>query len=348
MEKIFPFLALYTALAIIIASSISTCTGFMTSEGDTVLVGHNKDWNDPDFWIRFFSPENVNDFNVITLNYSFTQPIIKKVDVGRDVYDTIIMSSAPNSGSVGVPCLPARGAYILVPQKTKISKISCSTDNKISLGFDYNVIPVSQPIPLSQTNLTSVPTPNEKIYETSEMFPGKVFTEIGTYSFRGYEILVLMLHPVQYVPATGELSYYENITISVETVKDENINTLFRGLKQDTSELRTKIDNPEVITTYSNKLLYSDLFDSYELLIITTDELNDAFERLKNVHTAEGITTVIKTLTDIGSSDPEDIRDFIRDEYINNNIEYVLLGGDDNIVPARQLCVRPWPGETPD
>jgi hypothetical protein len=170
--------------------------------------------------------ENVNDFNVITINYSFTQPIIKKVDVGKDVYDTIVMSSAPNSGSVGEPCLPARGAYILVPQKTKINKISFSTDNKISLGVDFKVIPVSQPIPLSQTNLASVPTPNEKIYETTEMFPGKIVTEIGTYSFRGYEILVLMLHPVQYVPGTGELIYYENITISVETVKDEYINNL--------------------------------------------------------------------------------------------------------------------------
>ena len=89
-------------------------------------------------------------------------------------------------------------------------------------------------------------------------------------------------------------------------------------------------------------------FDSYGLLILTTDSLKSGFEPLKNAHDAKGLNTVIKTLTDVGSSDPEDIRDFIRDEYINNNIEYVLLGGDDDIVPARQLNVRPYPGTSPD
>ncbi len=300
----------------------------------------------------FLSPlvfaENVNDFNAITINYSFTQPVIKKVDVGKDIYDSIIMPSAPSGGSVGEPCLPVKGAYILLPQKTRIDKISVSTDNKISLGFNFKVIPVSQSVPLSQISLASIPTPNEKIYENSEIFPEEVFTEIGTYSFRGYQILVLMLHPVQYVPTTGELVYYENIKISVETVKNEHMNTLFRGLDQDISELRTMIDNHEVITTYSNKLSSSELLDGYELLILTTDELKDVFEDLQNVHNAEKVDTVIKTLTDVGSSDPEDIRDFIRDEYVNNNIEYLLLGGDDNIIPARQLCVISEIGAPPD
>ena len=36
----------------------SACTGFTYSEENQVLVGSNEDWNDYDFWIRFFPAEN--------------------------------------------------------------------------------------------------------------------------------------------------------------------------------------------------------------------------------------------------------------------------------------------------
>jgi hypothetical protein len=40
----------------------------------------------------------------------------------------------------------------------------------------------------------------------------------------------------------------------------------------------------------------------------------------------------------------EDIRDFIRDEYIGAGIEYLLIGGDADMVPARDLWVEAWSG----
>ena len=48
---------------------------------------------------------------------------------------------------------------------------------------------------------------------------------------------------------------------------------------------------------------------------------------------------MIKTLTDIGGSDLESIRNYIRDAYTNWGIEYVLIGGDDTVVPAPMLWV---------
>ncbi len=79
--------------------------------------------------------------------------------------------------------------------------------------------------------------------------------------------------------------------------------------------------------------------NDYDLLILTIDSLKDDFEPLKNAHDLDGIKTIIKTLTDVGSENPEDIRDFIREAYNDLGIEYVLLGGDDNIIPAKTLWV---------
>jgi hypothetical protein len=81
----------------------------------------------------------------------------------------------------------------------------------------------------------------------------------------------------------------------------------------------------------------------YDFLILTTDEFKNSFKPLKNAHDSEGIKTEIRTLRDISlfpdSITPEDIRDFIRDEYLNSGIEYVLLGGDADTVLAKMLYV---------
>jgi hypothetical protein len=54
--------------------------------------------------------------------------------------------------------------------------------------------------------------------------------------------------------------------------------------------------------------------------------------------------TEIKTLSDVsplpGQVTADAIRDFIRDEYITDGIDYVLIGGDVDIVPAKMLWVQ--------
>ena len=39
---------------------VSACTGFTASDGENVLGGHNEDWFDPDFYIRFFPADEKN------------------------------------------------------------------------------------------------------------------------------------------------------------------------------------------------------------------------------------------------------------------------------------------------
>ena len=99
-----------------------------------------------------------------------------------------------------------------------------------------------------------------------------------------------------------------------------------------------KIDNQDAISTYPSTARRGD--KSYDLLIITTPTLASSFTPLKTYHDAQGISTTIKTTTDIGSSSPDDIRDYIRTEYQTNGIEYVIIGADDDIIAAKDLYVR--------
>lgn len=277
------------------------------------------------------------DVNQLTVTYSFEQPYINKIKIKEDIYDEVTLKGVTSFGNPGEPYLPIKGAYILLPQGVTVKDITISPSKRICLGQNYMVKPVGNLIPISEPSLVSPPVPDKKIYGSSNDFPGELYTEIGIYSFRGYDILVLDLYPVQYIPSTGEVSYYNEMTVSIDLIKDDTINPLFRGYDKDKFEVINKVDNPSTVQTYIHPDIQT--LESYDLLIITTDDLKDGFEPLKNTHNYEGLTTVIKTLIDVGGSTTEDIRDYIRDAYMNWGIDYVLLGGDDTVVPAKMLWV---------
>jgi len=278
--------------------------------------------------------------NQVTVTYSFDVPLMEKSLIGGNMYDRVALPGVSNAANPGEPWLPVKGAYILLPEDTQIDKISVEPNKMLYLGSDFNIEPAGEPIPLSMAKSAQLPEPDMEIYDSNDLFPGKLFTEVGTYSFRGYDILVLDLYPVQYVPNAGELYYYPDLTVYVETVEDGIDNTLFRGLEKDKLEIIKKIDNGDIIDTYMGKSSSECSIDgSHDLLIITTDSLKDGFEPLKEIHNTEGISTIIKTLSEIGCDNPEDIRDYIRDAYINLGIEYVLIGGDIDVVPVKELWV---------
>ncbi|MFH1101488.1 MAG: NosD domain-containing protein [Methanobacteriota archaeon] len=104
-----------------------------------------------------------------------------------------------------------------------------------------------------------------------------------------------------------------------------------------------RIDNTQDVETYTEIAPMNTIKKQYDLLIISTRELAPGFTRLVTAHNAEGIRTCIRILgVDIPfganiNKTCENIRDYIKREYLQHGIEYVLLGGDHDVVPARLL-----------
>jgi hypothetical protein len=278
--------------------------------------------------------------NDVLITYSFNSPSIETIDIAGVSYDRVTIPDCYPAGSAGEPKLPSKGVFLLLPPFSEVSNIIVTPSEKIILGTDFLVEPTSQAIPMSQITDIPLPTPNQGIYQSDESYPGKLFTTIGTQSFRGYQILVLLLHPIQYLPATGELWYYPHLEVHVQTTQTTGESAFYRGFSQDYSAVQERVDNPEMALRYSNQYSSSSAsFDDYDLLILTTDALKDGFEPLKEAHDGTGVQTVIKTLTDVGASDLDSIRNYIRDAYTNWGIDYVLIAGDTNVVPAATLWV---------
>ena len=279
----------------------------------------------------------------LTVVYSFDRPEILGVTIDGQPYHRVTIRNCTNGGEAGQPALPACAARILLPYGSEVANITIVPGEKVSLGDGYLVKPVARPVPLSAgPGAAKPPTPDPVIYAWDRAFPGAEFEEIGTHGFRGYAILTLKLHPVQYVPASGELCYYPELAVMVDTVGSDQANPLFRGLAEDQQEVLAKVDNPEVVATYAAAGPRGER--NFELLILTTPALAGSFQTLKDHHDANGLSTEIYTTTDVGSSDPDDVRDYIRERYENDGINYVIIGADDDIIPAKDLYVQtgPW------
>lgn len=293
----------------------------------------------------FVVGEEQKNTNQIILNYSFETPIITDI-----VYHQVKIEGAPCGGNSGEPNLPTKGVYILIPQGERVKSITVVYDDKTYLGEGYLVEPIGQPIPLSDIDTSNFPVPDKTIYSSKEQFPGKLFTEVGISNFKGYKILILKLHPVQYIPSSGELYFYPDLTVLVQTVKDGTVSSSFRELKKDEVEIIDKVDNSAEVDGYKINI-HQQIFQGqsnplpiYDLLIITTEELEDSFYPLKQTHDNDGLSTLIYTVEDIynnytGFDNAEKIRNFIIYAYGNLGVDYVLLGGDDDVVPARRLFV---------
>jgi len=284
--------------------------------------------------------------NVIKLDYKFDIPSINTIDIEGTIYDRITLTYCYTAGNTGEPNVPSKGVYILLPPKSDVDEINVISKNKNKIYLTNEIDPISKPIPISNINKLVIPKKNKEVYHKNEIYPGKLHSYVGVHSFRGFNILVLLLHPVQYNPVTKELYYSENLEVNVKTKPNSNIG-LYRGFENDNSEIIKKVDNPEIVNLYKNEMKTNPSSrDDYDLLILTTDSLKSGFESLKNAHNTKGVQTVIKTLNDVGSNDPYDVREYIKDAYFNMGVDYVLLGGDYDVFPTRILWVYGLDEET--
>jgi len=284
----------------------------------------------------FLFPLSINaQPNHIHIIYTFGKPDVEKEIVASHEYDVIHLNGdTAIFGKTGYPALPAAAARILIPYGMSVDEIVAKGE-PVEMDGKYDVMPVEMPVPFGK----SVIEKNASAYKSNEMYPGKMYDVVGVYYFRGFKILFMRLYPVQYVAEEGKILYYRSMEINVR-LKNGGENHLFRGLKDDAIDVEKLVDNKNAISSYEcNK------DGKYDIMIITTRELKKPFDLLKKWHDEHEEPCFIATLDEIGKS-AEDVRNYIRNAYLNLGIKYVLIGGDADVIPARELWVSGYDENT--
>ncbi len=280
----------------------------------------------------------------ITQEYHFGSPLVTKTKIDGTSYDRIEVRGAPSGGQIGHPCLPRAAARLLLPPGATVVNITATCDDRQSLGCGYLIEPVQPPVPLSLADSyepSPVP-PMPDIYSGDQPYPGTDFDLDHLQKLRGYHILILRLLPVQYQPSTGSLMVCSNLKVVVDCEASAGRPPMHRGLAADAELVRKSVDNPQMVDRYRDQA--AGRSSNFDLLILTTQARVADFQPLKSYHDTTGVLTEIHTLSDVGSADPDDVRDYIRARYQADGIGFVLIGADDDVIPAKDLYVKSWDG----
>jgi len=307
--------------------------------------------------------DTTGDFEKITLDFTFSTPTLEKIEINGEFYDRVTIDGLPNSGGINQPRLPVKSVKVLIPSGREFDSVEVVAKEKSLLELDYALEVGQNIIPL---NTDSPQQFSEKDY--SDLPSDNLYSIVDIHLFRGYFVLFVNLHPVQYIEGTGELAYYEHLTLQIKTKDSQSINVI-RGLQRDKEIVAKLVDNPSYIVSYDRT---SGLLDENAVnYVIITNEmlansgLEDNLQYFAQSKIDKGLSADIFTVEEIisspeysvngtwGDNNPYNpfyqseitenfeifddtqakIRNFIRYAYVELETDYVLLAGDADGYP---------------
>jgi hypothetical protein len=260
---------------------------------------------------------------------------------------TLIQPGAPRVPRVVEALAIPTGA---VPVSVEVLSVEWST-----LSGTYKLGAAQPDAPLPQPGKTFTPSlykPDAAIYGSSNPYPSDVIRLAGAGTMGGYRIAHVELHPVRYVPTTGELQIATRISYRLEFTSGSSAaiatteqKVLFGDMVRSMVKNANDVNKcaPRVHPAVSLSLPAG----HYEYVVVTDSVMDTVFQRLANWKTQKGVPgNVVRTnwiyANYSGYDNQEKIRNFIKDAYSAWGTMYVLLGGQgdnasngQNIIPTR-------------
>ncbi len=265
--------------------------------------------------------------------YRFTNYHIKSV--GN--YQTVVFDRTQLTGAPGQPLLAYCAVSLLLPPGEVAESIEIVGENEVVIPGSFNLFPAQNDVPIS-IGSDGLFQKNEETY-CSTSFPLVNHSRVSTQYLNGFAFAMALFTPMRYNPSTGQLSYYSSVKVRIHSKTSKTAIEALDNLSYSENVLlrvRGFAQNPDMVERYP----LNGPKQAYQLLIITPSMLSSGFSPLVNYYSTAGIDAQVVSTESIYSGttgiDKQDkIRNYIRNEYQTNSIEYVILGGDTNLVPSR-------------
>jgi hypothetical protein len=278
----------------------------------------------------------------ITHTYHFNQPMVQQIGE----YQTLAFEKTVSNGTVGEPTLPWQSISLMLPQNTEATAIHVTLSDFAEIEGQYNLLPAQRIRPISDDSPITFEK-NEALYRSNEAYPNKEFNTVSTQVLNGVSFAFGGFTPVKYKPASGQVSYAQTVTVTVDYQASRADNSRKLWLRPETKNSINRLaQNAEMLDGYARR---DDALPNYEILIVTTNTYANSFEDYIALYAGRGLRVRVATIQDIyaamtGRDNKEKIRNYIIQEYDENGISMVLLGGDVDIVPYRSLWCYAQPG----
>ena len=228
------------------------------------------------------------------------------------------------------PILPSCVKNILLPPNKKVNNftVTYTTSN-----WQSDIILEAMPVecPTDGGDYPNVPcTYDLKVY------PDSIVRYGGLSAIDRYPYISFIITPFVYDATNGSLSFVSQVNITLELV-DNNVT---KGIYPTQDRIIKKIvHNPGDVNLFYPKISNRTSTQNIDYLIITADSLKSSFEPLRIWKTQKGVYTKIVTTGEIeanysGSTQYLRIKQCVQDYYDNYGLKWLLLGGDNTIIPT--------------
>ncbi|MDD2331951.1 MAG: C25 family cysteine peptidase, partial [Candidatus Cloacimonetes bacterium] len=233
------------------------------------------------------------------------------------------------------------GIKLMLPLNTEASGIRISKSNAQTITLNKAIEPLQQQYPLSKAEIMPRTLPRESIYSADKSFPYADHNGLRTEFLAGHPIAFTAVCPFDYNPLRGELTFYRDITVEIETQVSSRATESASLLKQErfiSDYLRRCVDNPDAVPSYLSRV------QGYEYIIIIDQSKQSQWQPLKDFYDAKGYSVLLKPVQEItsvypGSDDQQKIRNYLIDMFEQNSLKHVLLAADTDVIPHRGLYV---------
>lgn len=304
--------------------------------------------------------------NAIALQYIVPEGEVYKLRkrFGRKQTVEFALGNAPLTGKVGEPMLPVIPAKVVIPEGREIDEIIVKRGGKVEVEGKHVVEHGRALYPLVAGVRARASKRNRDVYRSDNAFLGRAYDLVSVQKKRGVSVVIINIHPVTYHPKSGRLYYYNDIQVEVKTKPaDKAMEKKLRKRMAKQERFMFSVENPEEIGALEERGAADSVFEmhgivdpskDFRYVIITNETIKSASTDVMVNHLiaqrqSQGLTATVVTVEEIYSSyggrdNAEKVRNFIVDAYNNWGTDYVLLGGDENIVPMRKFWNDPWVG----
>ena len=286
------------------------------------------------------------EFTIDTSEYKFTSSN-DYLDVAGEgwIEPNITMINDGSScilGRSNIPAIPYKGASIILPYRKLID--SCVLMLHDVYTWKDNITISSSSVDSGYLNVPcrgllrkTYPDAIYPLIKDKILFANDVFKELPTAGFA--------FSPFIYDSYQKKLKIASSVTVRVYYKEGVLSNFKMEELDKNAMALDNVL-NPEDLDEYPNQpQAIRDPICQY--LIITNNRLKETFQQLADWKIVKGIKTEVVTVEDIWANDistdsPQlKIKKFIKQRYLESNktLKWVLLGGDDTVIPVQNCYI---------
>ena len=269
----------------------------------------------------------------IEKTYYFGQPSVTMMQG----YEQIQFTGCMQSAMAGQPSLPWQNVSLMLPQGTEAAAIEVVLSDFQTMEGSHNLYPYQTALTYSDPVRKQFEK-DEALYASKSIYPAQAHGQLSTQYLNGVGFAFSAFTPVQYIPGTGEVRYATKATVRITTTAAKADQSRKLWLNGDNAERAMRLaQNPEMLQTYNSK---GRTVGGYDLLVVTTQPYINAFDEYVAFYQARGLRTRVVDLSTIlstmeGRDSQEKLRNYIIQEYEDNGIMMVNLGGDVPDIPYR-------------